>query len=146
MSAERGVSLVELLAVLAIIGIGLGAASLYVSPMEAPLQTSVELFQGTLRAARLKALATTSACRVAPIDPTHVAVWVADHCSDTFWTADDRLELELPRDVVLTAVDWSVCYSGRGVADGNTVVGFSHPEHGSMGVEILLGGTTVVLP
>ena len=40
MRKQSGVSLVELMAVLAITGIAVGIAALYLRPMEAPLQTA----------------------------------------------------------------------------------------------------------
>jgi len=139
---ESGISLVELLAVLAIIGLGIGAASLYLKPMEAPLDAAADMVEGTLRAARLKAMATTSGYRVSPNGGGSLTVEQAPSCSAASWSADPGLALTLPDGVGMTALDWSVCFSSRGVANSNVTIRLTHSEYGSREVEVLLGGTT----
>jgi prepilin-type N-terminal cleavage/methylation domain-containing protein len=146
MRGQAGMTLVELLAVLAIVGIGVGVAALYLRPMEAPLDTATAHFDGTLRAARLKAMATTSAYRLQAGAEDRVVAAFADSCSAGSWTPDPQLELTLPRDVTMNPTNWTICFGSRGLADGNVVVGFVHPEYGSRSVEVMLGGTSRVLP
>ena len=73
MRSERGMSLVELLATVAILGIALGMAALYLRPMGTPLGNGVSLTESFLREARSSALATTSAFRVRPEGPLELA-------------------------------------------------------------------------
>ena len=115
---ERGMSLPELLIVLALVGIVVSIAGLYLRPAEMPLQTGVELTEGFLRQARMKAIANTSAYRVtAPSDGVLLAEY-APSCDSATWTPND-LDVELPDDVKLGATDWSVCFTARGVSSSN---------------------------
>ena len=51
-NSQTGIGLPELLVVVAIMGIALGAAALYLKPAEAPLQLAAELLEGYFRQAR----------------------------------------------------------------------------------------------
>ena len=139
--------MIELLTVMALIGVVAGVYSLYLRPMEARLDTAASHLESQLRSARLKAMATTSSYRVAPLtDAVVIAQW-APTCSASDWTLDRRLELELPRGVRLASTDWSVCFSSRGMTDVNASVTVTYPDYGTRQVEVFLGGATrVVVP
>lgn len=141
---EHGMSLVEILVVLALIGLVVGAYSLYLRPVEAALETASAHVEGTLRAARLKAIATTSAYRVRPQDDGRLVAEWAGSCSAASWTDDDGLDLDLPADVRLDSTAWTVCFTSRGVSNANVVITLNHPQHGTRHIEVLLGGTTRV--
>jgi Tfp pilus assembly protein FimT len=143
---QAGHTLAELLVVVAVLGTALGATALYLRPVEAPLKSATTLLEGGFRAARLRAMATTMAWRVSPLGSGELTFERADTCSATSWTADDTLRVEFPDGVALTAIDWSVCFNSRGISDQNLVVTLSHSEYGTSSVEVLLGGTTRVLP
>ncbi len=145
MRRQQGMTLVEVLAVLALLGLGLGAAALYLRPLEMPLQTGVALTQGMFDQCRLKAMATTSAYRVSPADSGTLVGASAPSCASGTWTADPGTTVELP-DGVSIDTGWSVCFSARGVSSDNLTVQLSHAEYGTRQVEVLLGGTTRVLP
>lgn len=146
MRRTDGMSLVELLVVLAVAGIALGASSLYLRPMEAPLQTGAADLEGFLRQARGRALATTSAYRIAPSNSRVVEAEFAANCGASTWTSDPGVALELPRQVTMTDTSWSVCFNSRGLADSNLVVSLTHPSAGSRQIEVLRGGAARVLP
>ena len=55
------------------------------------------------------------------------------------------MALDLPQGVTLTDTSWNVCFSSRGISDGNVVIKLQHDRYGSTGVEVLVGGTTRVL-
>jgi general secretion pathway protein I len=55
--------LIEAIVVLAIMGLGLGAAVVYLQPIEQPLRAGATLVESLCRQARLSAIATTSAYR-----------------------------------------------------------------------------------
>jgi len=146
MRTSSGSSLLELLAVLAIVGIALGAASLYLRPMEAPVQTAAVELEGFLRQARARALATTSACRVLPAGPSRLRTECADDCAATTWTVEPGGGLDLPRGVTMTDTSWSSCFDSRGLAGANLRITLVHPEYHSRQVEVLLGGAARVVP
>jgi hypothetical protein len=144
MRSTAGLTVVELLGVVAMIGILVGVATLWLGPMDDPLDSGAKLLEGFFRQARAKALATTTAHRVVPVTDEHLAVEFANSCSETTWTADPRLELDLPEGVTLTDTSWSVCFTSRGISEAATVVDLWHSEAGTRQVEVLVGGLSRV--
>jgi len=142
---ERGTSLIELLVVLALIGLSVTAISFYLAPLETPLQSGTVLLEGYLRQVRRQAMATTSAYRAVPIGQDRLIAQRASSCLDTTWTEDPLVHLELPDDVTMTDSTWRVCFSSRGISASNVTVTLSHAEFGTRQVEVLIGGTTRVL-
>jgi prepilin-type N-terminal cleavage/methylation domain-containing protein len=142
---ESGITLLEILVVIAIIGIGVGATALNLAPLETPLQAGGTLLEGLFREARLGAIASTSAHRVAPVGSSRLGVQQAASCSDTTWVPVNHMGLDLPRGVTMGDTGWSVCYSSRGISADNVVVTLQHAQYGSLQIEVLLGGTTRVL-
>jgi prepilin-type N-terminal cleavage/methylation domain-containing protein len=145
MHGQRGFTISELTVVVAIMGLSLAIGSLYLEPMETPLQSGATQMEGFFRQSRLRAMATTSAYRVTPSDSSNLAVEYARTCSDTSWTAAGDMSLELPSDVTMSDTSWSVCFSSRGISLNNVIVTLSHSTYGSIRVEVLLGGTTRIL-
>ena len=138
-------TLVELLAVVAVMGSALVAFALYLQPMEAPLDEATNRLEGLFRVARVRGLATTSAYRVSPDGAGGLRGDYANNCTSATWTRDRALDLELPDEVTLTDTTWAVCFSSRGLASVNTVITMTHPRFGDRQVEVLLGGATRVL-
>jgi type II secretory pathway pseudopilin PulG len=139
-------TLIEALVVLALIGIVLAVAAITLRPLESPVDTATSLAEGFLREARLHAIASTSAVRVSPAAPNRLAAASASACSATTWTSEPNLSLTLPSGVTMSPSSWQVCFSSRGVSGNNVVVTLQHPTNGSRRVEVLVGGTTRVLP
>ncbi len=140
---RQGFSLVELLVVLAILGVALGIGFLNLRPFYNPLEDAQTRLRGHLNLVRGKAMATTSAYRVRPQgDRVLVAEW-ARRCSDTTWTGDPSLRLELPQEVRFAQGNWSLCFNSRGYADRNLVIRVEQPGRGFREVEVLLGGGVV---
>ncbi|MCP3980087.1 MAG: hypothetical protein GY716_12345 [bacterium] len=131
-----------MLAVIAILSIVLGTASLYFKPMESALNSSAVLTQGLLRQARSAAMATTSAVRVGPSSDSELMAETADSCSATTWSVDGDIAVELPTGVTFTDTSWNVCFSPRGMSEDNVKIGLYHGDFGKLGIEVLLGGTT----
>jgi len=146
MNMESGMSLVELMAILAIAGLALSATGLYLAPAAAPLETATHVVEGFFREARLRAIATTSAYRVRPSGPYQITSEYANSCSDTTWTASDTPDIDLKNGVSMPDTSWSVCFSSRGISSGNVILTLSHSDFGTRQIEVLLGGTTRVLP
>ena len=142
---EAGITLLEMLVVLAIIGISVGAVSLNLEPLGSPLRAGTSLVEGFMRQARLNAIATTSAYRVSPISIYKLGAETADSCTASTWTTDSSMKLDMPEEVELDSTAWSVCFSSRGISAGNVVIGLHHDTWGDVDVEVLLGGTTRVV-
>jgi Tfp pilus assembly protein PilV len=140
--SEAGTTLIEVLAVVAIMGLGLGAAALQLGALEAPLDSGAQLLQGSLRQARLNAIASTSAYRVVPLTVDRLTGQFADSCSATTWTTDSSMAMNLPQGVDFQSTSWAVCFSARGISDGNVTVTLEHDTAGQISVEVLVGGTT----
>jgi hypothetical protein len=134
----------EVLVVLALMGIGLGVAAIRLDSIDTPLRSGSTLVEGFLREARLNAIATTSAYRVSPDGTAALRAEHAASCSATSWTPA-AMELELPQGVAFDSTSWSVCFGSRGISSANVVVTLTHPEEGSVQVEVLVGGTTRVV-
>jgi prepilin-type N-terminal cleavage/methylation domain-containing protein len=139
-------SLPELLAVLALSGILFGIGSLGLLRMEAPLDTGSRLLDSALRQARAKAMSTTTAYQVTPVDGSNLVASYANLCTDTVWTLDPRLDVELPDGVTLTDTTWVACFSSRGHADSNATLTVQDSGSDTRQVEVLIGGMTRILP
>jgi len=145
MSRQSGATFVELLVVLAILGIGLGMASIFLQSTDNALQTSSVLLEASFREARLMAIAETAAYRVVPQGSAVVRMEHAATCADTTWASADSPPVELPEGVAIQEEGWAVCFNSRGISSDNVVVTLAHASYGTRQVEVLLGGTTRVL-
>lgn len=145
MTSETGASLPEVLTIIALMAIALGAAFMYLTPASAPLQAGTVLVEGTFRQARLRAIATTSAYRVVPDGDDFLRTETSGNCSDTTWTEVDGAGVELPDGVSMSDTTWIVCFTSRGISTDNLTITLSHADYGTSQVEVLIGGTTRVL-
>jgi prepilin-type N-terminal cleavage/methylation domain-containing protein len=146
MNRQSGMTLVELLGVLALIAIAVCVAVVNMQSSGIPSTSSTALLEGQFRAARLNAIATMSAYKVTPATPTSLRAEKGATCSATTWTVDSSLNNALATGVTMSPSSWSVCYSSRGVATSNVVVTLAHSRYGSRRVEVLVGGASRVLP
>ena len=143
---ESGTTLIELIAVLAVVGLTVGAATAILKPAAAPLETGAVLLEGFFTRARARAMATTSAYRITAADASTVVAEFAANCAAATWTAEERMELELPDEVTLADTSWTVCFSSRGAASANVVVTLNHPRTGSEQIEVFTGGSARIAP
>jgi len=137
--------LVELLVVLAVLGLSVTAVAFYLSPLETPLHSGTVLLESYFRQVRRQAMATTSAYRAVPLGQNRLIAQRASSCLDTTWTDDPLVRIQLPDGVAMTDSTWRVCFSSRGISANNTIVTLTHPDFGQKQVEVLIGGTTRVL-
>lgn len=145
MQNDSGMTLVEILAVLAIISLAVGVAVVQLRPLEAPLDTATSQVEGLCREARLSAIASTSAYRLSPDGHGGILAEHAASCSSTTWTLDSRMGLTLPSGVSMTPSSWTACFSSRGISSTGLTIALAHSQYGTRSVEILVGGTTRVL-
>ena len=146
MNGQRGMTLIELLATLAVLAIALGVMAMNLLPVASPVDTSTALLEGIFREARLNAIATMSSYRVTPSGTNRIVGEKGASCSATTWTADASLATALPTGVTMSPTSWSVCFSSRGISTNNVIVTLAHTTYGSRRVEVLFGGTSRVLP
>jgi prepilin-type N-terminal cleavage/methylation domain-containing protein len=142
---QAGSTLLETLVVLAIMGIALGIGSMYLRPIERPLESGAALVESLCRQARTSAIATTSAYRVRPGSAYMLLAEQAASCSETTWTVDNTTKTQLPQGVTVTSTSWTVCFSSRGISTDNQKIQLQHDQFGTIVVEVLLGGTTRVI-
>ena len=69
----------------------------------------------------------------------------AASCSDTTWEVDNSTKTQLPQGVTVKSTSWTVCFSSRGISTDNQEIHLQHDQYGTIGVEVLLGGTTRVI-
>ena len=142
MNKHQGFTLVELLIVLGIFGIVMGIAAMNLRPLSGDLQAAANEVAGTFKQARARAMATTSAHRVAPnAAGDSLIVEVAQDCTSTNWTTNDRLTRNLREQVTLERTDWLVCFNSRGLAESGPTFDLSSREGKTINIRVFLGGT-----
>ena len=112
-SGDRGLTLMEIIAVTAIIGVTAAIAGASLSFLDDPLETATNDVTGQFRLARVKAMASTSAYRLVPTSSTQILAQYAPNCDATDWTTDAQLSLDLEDSVGITT-GWLVCFNSRG--------------------------------
>ena len=135
----------ELLVILALLGLSVTAIAFSLKPLETPLHSGTVLLEGFFRQVRRNAMATTSAYRAVPLGQDRLIAQRASSCLDTTWTDDPLVHIELPDGVEMTDNTWRVCFSSRGISANNVTVTLSHAEAGQRQVEVMIGGTTRIL-
>lgn len=145
---RQGLTLLEVLLVVAVVGIVLAIGAVSLRRLGDPLGAATSAVEGTFRQARAKAMSTTSAYRVSRSGPATLAVAYARTCSDSgAWTPDPRLATALEHGATLERPDADgviVCFDSRGIADANPTVTVRGPDGGTRDVEVLIGGAVEV--
>jgi prepilin-type N-terminal cleavage/methylation domain-containing protein len=144
---EQGVSLVELLVVMALMGVAFTMTAAYLHTEDTSPRTGGVLLEGFIRHSRAKAMATTSSYRIAPVDARTVQAETGPTCGGGTWIVDPDLRLELPAGMSLADTAWSLCFSSRGIATASQILTVNNSNHAAPGrVEVLRGGMTRILP
>ncbi|MBN8549253.1 MAG: prepilin-type N-terminal cleavage/methylation domain-containing protein [Deltaproteobacteria bacterium] len=140
MRSEKGFTLIEMLAVMAIFATLSGIAIINLKEFNNPAENGAAQLLGFLKQARARALSTTSAYFVMPTTNKHIITKYGLNCSDAAPVTDNSLKMTLPSSATLGAIDWSICFTSRGLSDSNTTIVVSDPTNGSKTIEVLLGG------
>ncbi len=140
---QAGVSMIELLAVVAITGlVVVGVAWTSGESVSGGLKAGTDQIRTITRIARTYAMSTTTPHRVVPIDETTIAIEWGGPCDDgsATWTALDNEVYELPRGVELETTSWSVCFTTRGwTTDEHDLLLLE--GNSSQELSVLLGGS-----
>jgi prepilin-type N-terminal cleavage/methylation domain-containing protein len=128
MISHNGVSLLELIVTMAVLAIAFTIAALNLRPLGDDLGNAVSEMSGTLKQAKIKAMATTSAYRVRPTSTTEVVVERARDCAGAGgWVTQTSMAQTLRENVTFTTTTWQVCFSSRGFSMDSSL-NFSSPS------------------
>ena len=142
---RQGFSLVELIVVVAVLGVLLGIGALNLRPLSGDLQNDANLVAGIFKQARVKSVATTSGYRIVKVSDTRLVAEYSNTCSGTVWTEDTKLGVALEHDARIAGENGTlVCFSSKGTATSNPTVSLSDDEGKTARVEVFLGGSVEV--
>jgi type IV fimbrial biogenesis protein FimT len=133
MKGNSGFTLVELLAVVALLGIMAAFAIPSVLSTNKNWENASKQVAGNFKLARAKAVSKTSVYRIKPISSTRFEVEFAPKCTspDEDWDPDSTFDVDMPDDTQLISptkvngslktnfLDWNICFSAKGAADQN---------------------------
>ena len=143
--SAKGVTMLELLVVLGMLGVIFSIAFINLRPLSNPLQNSVAQTSGFLRQVRTKAMASTSAYRVLLRNNQTLYVEYAFNCAGggtAGWREDRSIkELTLTENVVFTNTATPLlCFNSRGQSDTALILTLRNPENKTRTVQVLLAG------
>lgn len=142
MKSSQGFTLIEIITILAIIGILSAIAAPSLLFANKPLQNATNILVGHFKQIRAKAMVTTSAYRLKSVSTTRLEAEYAINCSATSsaWVNDPQFTLDFQDEelklrgiqlVTPTAIDgvarssptgWSICYNSQGIANTNLII------------------------
>lgn len=148
MRGSQALTLLEIILVVAVVGIVLAVGAVSLRGLGDPLGAAASSVEGTFKQLRAKAMSTTSAYRVSRASATGLRAEYAVSCSDsTGWTHDARLDATLDNGVQLTVPATNgviVCFDARGLASSNPTVTLTDAKGATASVEVFVGGAVEV--
>lgn len=145
----QGFTLLELLVVMAIIGILVAISPIAFNQLRAPAREGVSLTNATIKSARARAISSTSAVRLSlQADRLGLKAETARTCTDTAWTVLPTLSVTLPQQAsYVNSLPWNVCYTSRGrIQTAPASLRVKDTKGRSLGLTFYLGGATVETP
>lgn len=140
LKAERGVSLVEIVAVLVcILVLSSIAVPDFLRQSKSASNSANQIVELTRRI-RAKALQDTLAYTIQPSSATQIVVKYSNTCSSTTKTTDNSLGIKLISGTSLASTTWSVCFDSRGFSDTALSLNVNDVYGRSKTVQIVLGG------
>ena len=139
-----GVTIIEMIVIVAIIAILSGIGFLDLRPLHNEALASAHDFAGTVKQARARAMATTSAYRLVYQAPDRIAVQWRTVCGGSQpWVDETRYDLELRDGTALLAVEDGtqlLCFNSRGITEQSPSLTFEDRRGRTAHVEVLAGG------
>jgi prepilin-type N-terminal cleavage/methylation domain-containing protein len=139
-----GFSMIELLVIIAIIGILAAIGFLNLRPLHNEARAAANDFAGTAKQARGRAMATTSAYRLVYEAPDRLKVEWRTTCGGTEeWTPEARFDLVLRDGTTLDGVaDGAelLCFTSRGITKQSPTLTFRDASGRTATVEVFAGG------
>lgn len=140
----RGFGIIELVATLSVAFILAGMAMINARALYHPSRGGAEELASFLKAARAKALATTSTYTIVPISETEVITTVSTSCSSTEQVEDPDMRLTLSGGASIADLEWEICYNSRGTSNSSAIIDVSD-NYGTRQIQVVLGGGVRVL-
>lgn len=142
--AKRGVTLIEFLIVVAIVGILAAIVAINLRPLHNEARAAANDFAGTVKQARGRAMVTTSAYRLVYWAPDRVEMQWRTTCggSET-WTPEARFDLRLRDGTTVDGLadgEELLCFNSRGTTDQSPTVTFRDAQGRTATVEVFAGG------
>ena len=141
---KRGITLIEGLVVIAIIGILAGIAAINVRPLHNEARAAAHEFAATVKQARGRAMVTTSAYRLVYRAPDRVEMqWRRTCLGSDAWTAEARFDLQLRDGTTVDGLDDGeelLCFNSRGTTNQSPTVTFRDTRGRTATVEVFAGG------
>ncbi len=141
---RSGFTLFELLFTVGLIGVLLGVAVTNLRSLDSAANTGAAEVLGFLRQVRARAMAATSAYKIAPSSAQVLAVYTASTCSSPM-ALESSLTLKLPLGASFTDTGWEVCFSSRGFPDSSPTIDLQDTEGGIKTIQVFLGGAVKVI-
>ena len=135
---SSGFTLIEVLVVLALVGILFGIAAPNLRGYMSAGRTGANELVTFTKTVRAKALAQTRAYTMRPQNRVRVIATYGDSC-DGVQHVDSSLSLKLPKGAEFPDTSWSVCYGSRGLSHSSSEIRV-RDEKGDRVVRVVLGG------
>ncbi len=140
---ENGYTIIEMIIVMALVGILAFTAMVNLPEVGNPLANAAFSSENYFRLARTTAIAHTQAMVIAPISSTQLGASSSDSCDGTL-TPIPSMTVSLPRRITFSNTSWSVCLNQRGLAKEAASFDLIDSAGGSKTVRVALGGGTMV--
>ncbi len=149
--SSRGLTIVELVIILAILGILISISAANLRPLGNDLENAVQETAAFFKYARIKAISTTSAYQVVFESNTKLKAEYALFCDTPNDMIEDiRLQLELRENITIKSEDFQpgdvlVCFNNRGTTNQTNPTVILQDQYGNeKAVEVFVGGAVVI--
>lgn len=138
MTSESGMSLVELMVVVAVSSLLIASGVSNLKELESPLNDASFATVHYLKLARATAISRTKAVVVTRSSSSRLTSAEADNCASS-QTDIDSLILDLPGGATFTSSGWTICFTQRGFAESAVSFPITAGSD-SKTIQIALGG------
>jgi Tfp pilus assembly protein FimT len=142
---QLGFSMIELMFVVMFGSIMMGIAGLNFMNLNNSLHVTANNFSGYILKSRSKAISSTYSYRIKPTTASKVEVYYGKSCNIELNTKDERMTYYFPEGVYLESLEWSVCFSPRGLSYDSEEIKLKDDDGDSRTIQVALGGGVRVL-